>query len=307
MQSNGLPALKGNDMNIPTILPQSPSDMPDELDNTQAAYLGGASIAKDRMANEAPLDAEALAAVVASDIVVVSGCYDHVERVLQALEVPYRTVQPGLLGGVDLRHEQLLVVNCPGELTPAEIIKVRDFVAAGGSLFTTDWALRNVIEPAFPGLVEYNDRPTGDDVVGIEVVDGDSPYLQGVLDGDDNPQWWLEGSSYPIRVLDPERVRVLIRSGELGEKYGECAVAVVFEFGKGEVFHMISHYYLQRTELRSERHTMPAADYASEKGVMFSPAMSEMVNDLSLGEVEAAATSARLFANIVAAKKQRQS
>ena len=307
MQSNGLPALKGNDMNIPTILPQSPSGMPDELDNTQAAYLGGASIAKDRMANEAPLDAEALAAVVASDIVVVSGCYDHVERVLQALEVPYRTVQPGLLARVNLRPEQLLVVNCPGELTPAEIIKVRDFVAAGGSLFTTDWALRNVIEPAFPGLVEYNDRPTGDDVVGIEVVDGDSPYLQGVLDGDDNPQWWLEGSSYPIRVLDPERVRVLIRSGELGEKYGECAVAVVFEFGKGEVFHMISHYYLQRTELRSERHTMPAADYASEKGVMFSPAMSEMVNDLSLGEVEAAATSARLFANIVAAKKQRQS
>ena len=299
--------MNGNDMNIPTILPQSPSDMPDEFDNTQAAYLGGASIARDRMASEAPLDAEALAAVVASDIVVVSGCYDHVERVLQALEVPFQTVQPGSLAGVDLRPEQLLVINCPGELTPAEIIKVRDFVAAGGSLFTTDWALRNVIEPAFPGLVEYNDRSTGDDVVAIEVVDGDSPYLQGVLDGDDNPQWWLEGSSYPIRVLDPERVRVLIRSNELGEKYGECAVAVVFEFGKGEVFHMISHYYLQRTELRSERHTMPAADYASEKGVMFSPAMSEMVNNLSLGEVEAAATSARLFANIVVAKKQRQS
>jgi hypothetical protein len=35
--------------------------------------------------------------------------------------------------------------------------------------------------------------------------------------------------------------------------------------------------------------------------------MSMMVNDLSLGEVEAAATSARLFANIVATKKQRQS
>ena len=57
--------MKGNDMNIPTIVPQSSSDMPDELDNTQAAYLGGASIARERMANEAPLNAEALAAVVA--------------------------------------------------------------------------------------------------------------------------------------------------------------------------------------------------------------------------------------------------
>ena len=179
-------------------------------------------------------------------------------------------------------------------------------MAAGGSLFTTDWALRNVIEPAFPGRIEYNDRPTTDDVVGIEVVDSDSPYLQGVLDSDDDPQWWLEGSSYPIRVLDPERVRVLIRSGELGEKYGECAVAVVFEFGKGEVFHMTSHYYLQRTELRNDRHAMSAEDYASEKGVKFSADMSEMARDLKLGEVEAAATSARLFANIIANKKQRQ-
>ena len=244
--------MKGNDMKTSSVLPQSSPTMNDTPDNGQKAYLSGASIARDRMAREAPLDAEALAAIVESDIVVVPGCYDHVERVLQALEVPYQTIQSGSLDQIDLRPEQLLVVNCPGTLTPAEIIQVRDFVASGGTLFTTDWALRNVIEPAFPGRIEYNDRSTADDVVGIEVVDSDSPYLQGVLDSDDDPQWWLEGSSYPIRVLDPEQVRVLIRSGELGEKYGECAVAVVFEFGKGEVFHMISHYYLQRTELRNE-------------------------------------------------------
>ena len=298
--------MKGNDMKTSSVLPQSSPTMNDAPDNGQKAYLSGASIAKDRMAREAPLDAEALAAIVESDIVVVPGCYDHVERVLQALEVPYQTIQSGSLDQIDLRPEQLLVVNCPGTLTPAEIIQVRDFVASGGTLFTTDWALRNVIEPAFPGRIEYNDRSTADDVVGIEVVDSDSPYLQGVLDSDDDPQWWLEGSSYPIRVLDPEQVRVLIRSGELGEKYGECAVAVVFEFGKGEVFHMISHYYLQRTELRNDRHAMSAEDYASEKGVEFSPAMSKMVSDLTLGEVEAAATSARLFANIIANKKQSQ-
>jgi len=293
-------------MDISSVLPQSSPTMDDAPDNVKVAYMSGASIAKDRMAREAPLNAAALAAIVESDIVVVAGCYDHVERVLRALEVPYRAIQSGSLGQVELRPEQLLVINCPGELAPAEIIQVRDFVAAGGSLFTTDWALRNVIEPAFPGRIEYNDRPTTDDVVGIEVVDSDSPYLQGVLDSDDDPQWWLEGSSYPIRVLDPERVRVLIRSGELGEKYGECAVAVVFEFGKGEVFHMISHYYLQRTELRNDRHAMSAEDYASEKGVKFSADMSEMARNLKLGEVEAAATSARLFANIIANKKQRQ-
>ncbi|SVE56963.1 uncharacterized protein METZ01_LOCUS509817, partial [marine metagenome] len=158
--------MKGNDMKTSSVLPQSSPTMNDASDNAQTAYLGGASIARDRMAREAPLDAEALAAFVESDIVVVPGCYDHVERVLQALEVPYQTIQSGSLDQIDLRPEQLLVVNCPGTLTPAEIIQVRDFVAAGGTLFSTDWALRNVIEPAFPGRIEYNDRSTADDVVG---------------------------------------------------------------------------------------------------------------------------------------------
>ena len=29
------------------------------------------------------------------------------------------------------------------------------------------------------------------------------------------PVWWLEGCSYPIQVLDKERVKVLVRSDEL--------------------------------------------------------------------------------------------
>jgi hypothetical protein len=41
------------------------------------------------------------------------------------------------------------------------------------------------------------------------------------------------------------------------------------------------------------------------KGVNFSAGMADAVADLKLGEVEAAATSARLFANILADKKRR--
>ena len=278
---------------------------PNGADKTQRAYSAGANIARNRMATEAPLAAEALAAIQESDIVAVTGCYDHVERVLGALDVPYQTVGPGLLCQVRLRPDQMVVVNCPGKLTGPEIVQIRDFVAAGGTLFTTDWALRNVIEPAFPGYIEYNDNATTDDVVRIDVVDTNSPYLQGVLDSDDDPQWWLEGSSYPIRIIDADRVRVLIRSRELGEKYGEEPVAVVFEYGKGEVFHMISHYYLQRAELRNDRHAQTAESYAMSKGVNFSPGMANAVADIKLGEVEAAATSSRLIANILADKKRR--
>lgn len=128
------------------------------------------------------------------------------------------------------------------------------------------------------------------------------PFLKGVMDGRDDPQWWLEASSYPIRVLDPSRVEVLLRSMELEARYGEAPVAVLFRHGDGEVFHMISHYYLQRTELRTARHATPAAEYATEKGVAWGPDL----DGLTVADVESAATSARFVANVVAAKKRGQ-
>ncbi len=269
-------------------------------DPRKRAYQAGARITKDRIRAEDPASAAALDTLEASDVVVVRGQYDHVESVLEALEMPHTLAQPAQLNSLRLRPEQLLIVNCPGQVGPRSIATIRDFVSRGGSLFTTDWALRHVIEPAFPGVIAYNERRTADEVVRIEVREGnDNPFVSGVMDGADDPQWWLEGSSYPIKVLTPERVEVLITSKELGERYGESPVAVTFREGDGEVFHMISHYYLQRTELRNARHSQAASMYASEKGV---PVGADL-DGLSVGEVESASSSSRLVANMVAAKK----
>ena len=178
-------------------------------------------------------------------------------------------------------------------------------MAQGGSLFTTDWALKHVIEPAFPGTVVYNGRPTHDDVVRVEIATHDNPFLAGVLEEVDDPQWWLGASSYPIEVIDHDRVEVLISSRELERRYGRAPVAVLFRHGGGEVFHMVSHYYLQRTELRSERHAMGAAYYADEKGVVLSEELRADIEDLQVGDVESAQASSRLFANVVAQKKRK--
>lgn len=275
------------------------------LDARARAYRGGARIARQRLAQEDPQGEAALRAVEAADVVVVRGCYDRVEQVLDALALPFTALDDaGTLARAALRPEQLLVINCPGRLAPGGVERVREFVAAGGSLFTTDWALRHVIELAFPGTIAFGGRETRDDVVRIEVRERGNPFLRGVLDEGADPQWWLEGSSYPIRVLDPGRVQVLIASRELGERYGEPAVAVLFRHGEGEVLHMISHYYLQRTELRSARHAWPAAAFVAEQGVALRPAELREMDGLTLGEVESAASSARLFANVVRAKKE---
>jgi hypothetical protein len=277
----------------------------EQAEKRQRAYRAGARIARERMAADSPIDAEALAAVEASDIVVVGGCYDHVERVLDAFEMPYTPLAGSQLGQVNLTPEQLLVVNCPGNLPRSDIAKVESFVSQGGSLFTTDWALRHVVEPGFPGTIAYNGRPTGDDVVRVEIRDHDNPFLAGVMDAADDPQWWLEGSSYPIKVLDADRVQVLITSKEMETKYGEAPIAVIFKHGDGEVFHMASHYYLQRTELRSERHSMAGVAYATEKGVAADEELLADMAGMSLGDVESASSSARLFANVVAQKKRK--
>lgn len=272
-------------------------------DRRRRAYQVGGRTTRERMAREAPLEHRALEDVRSSDIVVVRGTYDHVEWVLSALALPFVEVEPHQLKEIRLRPEQLLVVNCPGRIGP--VGAVRGFVEAGGSLFSTDWALRHVLEPAFPGVVAYNDRPTADTVVRVEMGEHDNPFLKGVIEPGDDPVWWLEGSSYPIRVLDADRVKVLISSGELQAGWGEGAVAVTFPFGQGEVFHMISHYYLQRTETRTRRHRAPAAAYAAEKGVEWDAATRARAEGLSLGEVESAASSARLFANVIGAHKRR--
>jgi len=275
-------------------------------DRQHRSYHVGGRISRERIARDAPDDHEALEAVERSDIVVVTDIYDHVEWVLDALDLPYTTVGTATVGHLALRPDQLLVINCPGHIGSKGVDEVRRFVEEGGSLFTTDWALRHVIEPAFPGLVAYNDRPTADTVVRVEITDHDNPFLKGVIEQGDDPVWWLEASSYPIRVLDPGRVDVLLRSPELAEQWGEAPVAITFRHGDagGEVFHMISHYFLQRTELRTRRHSAPAAAFAAEKGITLDPATAAMASDLNLSEVESASSSARMMANLIAAKKR---
>lgn len=69
---------------------------------------------------------------------------------------------------------------------------------------------------------------------------------------------------------------------------------------------MISHYYLQRAELRSARHAAKWEVYAQELkvGVASADAPSEW-EDLTVAEVEAAHTSLKFMANAVLEKRKR--
>ncbi|HBP23836.1 MAG TPA: hypothetical protein DEA08_39420 [Planctomycetes bacterium] len=269
-------------------------------------YRSAAKLTRSRIAASRPEDLEHLSQ---TQVVVVRGCYDQGGQVFDLCQIPATRIQAEQVAAARFNPDQILFVNCPGDIDARGLAKIESFVAQGGMLVTTDWALTNVIERVFPGTIAYNRRATGDDVVRVAFEEVEDPFLEGLLDENDDPLWWLEGSSYPIKVLDP-RVRVLVSSREMAEKYGEAPIVVAFEVGEGIVYHLTSHFYLQRTETRTARHQAGAGAYASQKGVSLSAAeLSDPTSfaGSSLTEVQSAYTSARSLSNLVISQGRRVS
>ena len=274
-----------------------------------SSYRIAQELFNDRLRKQSPETLELLDEIHAADIIVVGGSYDHIEQVLDSAETPYTLVSPERFDKATLRPDQVVFINCPGNVDNKSLRKLEKFVGEGGFLFTTDWALRNVIEKAFPGFIVYNLRSTGDEVVRVEILDKEDTILRSILDEQDDPQWWLEGSSYPIQILDPDQVKVIVQSKELRERHGEAPVFVSFEYGKGQIYHMISHFYLQRSETRTARHAKPSSYYLAAKGVAAAdmPKFKEMGSDeFPTSDIESAYTSVAMV-KAVLLKKKRQS
>lgn len=228
------------------------------------------------------------------EILVTLGHYDKVQQVLDHLQLPYRTIPCQAVQRLPLRADQVLIVNCPGEFDADGLEAVRRFVARGGTLITTDWALDTTIQLAFPGFIECTGKSTQDDVVKVSWIHPASPLTHG-MDVPGQPiSWWLEGASYPIRVLD-RRVTVLVRSAEMKEKYEEDPLVVTFDYGEGTVVHLTSHYYLQRSQGdKSAKAGEVAGDPLSRK--IYAEAEA---GGLSPTQMSAAYSSMRLLANIL--------
>jgi len=187
-------------------------------------------------------------------VAVLSGTYDNVQNVLTALHVPC-TLDPAL----DRLTAPILFVNCSSAYREELAGVLADRVEAGATLVTSDWALGNLIEHAFPGTIRWTRRSSGDEVVSVE-PSLDSLWSETVVLGVE-PQWWLENSSHPIEVLDTDRVRVEAASHDLLARYDAPVVAVRFGWGRGDVFHVMSHFWHNRSRTPTERHNGPCTDF----------------------------------------------
>ena len=166
-----------------------------------------AELLEHRLKNESPEDLAILKAVSGREVVVVAGSMDHIEQILNAAKIRHTVIQPEAVSTADLRGDQILMVNCPGYMPDAGVRRIERFVRAGGLLYTTDWALLNVVQKAFPGTIAHNGRSTDSEVTPVLIKTEHEDLMSNVLlRRNKEPEWWLEGGSYPIRILNPGRV-----------------------------------------------------------------------------------------------------
>jgi hypothetical protein len=275
---------------------------------TRAYRVSGQALLED-LRERRPDDARVLEGVRPAEVVAIRGSYDHCEQVLEATRVPFAVATPQEAASIDWERLEVLLVSCPGHLPQVALDRIGPWVRSGGYLLTTDWALKHVVEPLFPNTIRHNGQQTSDCVVRVESgAASDDPLLAGFLEAEHDPLWWLEGASYPIEVLDPTRVRVLVRSKEVETGWGADPVVVTFEEGRGTVVHLLSHLYLQRSDVRGARDARPAAEYFASTPLSAQAAagFTAMAGDLRASELGSAGSKSRLLANAIVAQKRRK-
>lgn len=235
---------------------------------------------------------EQLKEVKPSDLIVVRGTYDHIEKLLDTLHVPYT-----LIGREEISKQnggRVMFVNCMDYSNNGAYVKaVQSFVEGGGRLVTTDWAV-GLLAKAFPGKL-HKTNDTSDDVVEVKADNDIARRFLGMNYAQCHPKWWLEGSSHIYKI--GEGVTTLFSSEEMKSKYGQAPVAVAFPHGNGEVFHFISHLELQRTKQKSASDKGTLEDFLKK---MDAVKTCDMDASLTVAELEAAYSTLNTLANLCA-------
>ncbi|MBX9941346.1 MAG: hypothetical protein K2Y32_18935 [Candidatus Obscuribacterales bacterium] len=174
-------------------------------------------------------------------IVEVAGRWDHADKTLKSLGLSYRHIKSKQITEELLQNTKVLILNCAGELKRDKLQLVRDFVARGGYLLSTDWALDNAVELAFPGTISFNKGLNKKPIYQANFVSPDAVLAAGTVY---KAYWKLDQEAHLVRILDSRKVRVLVSSPDLAleDPDGKGILACVFPFGRGYVLHMTGHF-----------------------------------------------------------------
>ncbi len=176
------------------------------------------------------------------DLVIVFDKYDDTGRTLDSLGLQFTTVNKKQFDSYDLKEAKVLVVDCgPKNLSLAGLMKVQQFVANGGYLFTTDWMLDRIDQQIFPGFIAWNGAMNSQKMYDAEIVGVHPNLFKNVVS---NAHWKMDIHCHLIRVLNKDAVKVLAVSRQLvlDDPDRQGILAVVFPFNRGYVMHMTAHF-----------------------------------------------------------------
>jgi HEAT repeat protein len=247
-------------------------------------------------------------------IVVVEGAWDKVQLVLGHLAIPHQLLRAQELKSSGLNPNQIILVNCEGNVDKDSAERLQWFVNVGGYLMSTDWALTKAVQFCFPGYAEqYSGSNTGNDVVVVEDALPGHPLTAGIFDNVPAMKWWLEIQAFPIRIAWPERCEVLVDSAEMKQRYGSSPMALTFRWGLGKVQHSLSHFYLQEEGMvhaRGEKERMVfAADNLGLsidviRDIFKKGGFSGALNEATMKEMAPDYSMFRLIVNMVSEKSR---
>ncbi len=173
----------------------------------------------------------------------VKGQWDDSARTVRALGIPHTIIKARMLADYPLDQVKVMIINCEGRVPPDSLQRIRDFVARGGHLISTDWTLDGVVRRAFPGYVEWNGGHTAGGVVDGTIVE-DDPTLTPHLPR--RSGWKLDDGSQTVHVINRTAVHVLVRSATLArsgdDPDAQGVLAFWFPFGRGAVLHLVGHF-----------------------------------------------------------------
>jgi hypothetical protein len=116
------------------------------------------------------------------------------------------------------------------------------------------------------------------------------------------PQWWLEGSSHPIKILDATKVEVLADSSQMKKLYGSAPVVARVRWEDGQIIHVVSHFYRQVGTNGATVATSAALQNVDSLSASQKDKLSKSNGDVPWAEVESSYAFQRMTSNIVTGK-----
>ncbi len=238
-----------------------------------------------------PQLADQIRAIEEGDVTVVRGTYDHIEKLLDKIKVPYATINSEEI--TPSLQTKVLFVNCKeySSAPETQVVATKKYVENGGRLVSTDWAL-SLVERAFPGTITKTNSTGGNESVEVEALSMVGQTLIGLNYAQCHPQWFLESGSYVY--THGKNVTPIITSDAMNERYGSPNIAVGFRAGSGEVIHFISHLEAQQTKLKHKSDKEGLDEFLSKMKVEKTDDMEEA----KLAELEAAYSTLNTVAHL---------